>query len=106
MGPCPGRIAGLSVDVLGLSTVPRELTGLTHGCPGLALQHCILSHGDDILELGLSIQKIQQLGMREAAIGFASKDARSEEDSQALLKVLQQNVGLLVLDAERVGSHD
>src|SRR5271166_2809072 len=48
--------------------VPRELADLAH-CPfGLALQHRIFGHRHHVLDAGLGIQKVEQFGMRKAAI--------------------------------------
>jgi len=66
--PRSGRVVDLPVDVLGLPSVPRKLAGLAHGRLGLALQHRIFGHRDDILNPRLGIQKRQHIRMCEAAI--------------------------------------
>src|SRR5664279_4829840 len=76
--PGLGRIVGFAVDVLGLAALPREPAGLPHAGFGLALQYRVFGHGNDVLEVGLGIQKVEQLGMREAAVE-ANPDTRTRK---------------------------
>ena len=82
MRRCRGQvwrgIVGFAVDVLGLAAVPREPAGLPHGGFGLALQHRVFGHGNDVLKVGLGIQKVEQFGMREAAVE-ANPDTRTRK---------------------------
>src|SRR5208337_373645 len=76
--PGLGRIVGFAVDVLGLAALPREPADLPHGWFGLALQHRVFGHGNDVLKVGLGIQKVEQFGMREAAVE-AHPDTRTRK---------------------------
>ena len=76
--PGLGRIVGFAVDVLRLPALPREPAGVPDGWFGPALQHRVFGHGDDVLEVGLGIQKVEQIGMREAAVE-AHPDTRTRK---------------------------
>lgn len=66
--PTAGGIAGFTVDVFGLATLPGELARLPHRRLGLALQHRIFGHRDHVFEVGFGVQKVEYLRMSEAAI--------------------------------------
>src|ERR1700691_2051598 len=66
--PLPGLVADFPVNMFGLSAAPRELARSPHSAFGDALQQCILGHGDDIFEFGLSVEKLEHSRIRETAI--------------------------------------
>jgi len=67
-GPRPGGIPALTVHMFGLTAGAGQAARRAHGGCGEALQDGVAGHGDDVVQAGLVLQEVQDLGSSIAAV--------------------------------------
>src|SRR3989454_11143932 len=66
--PGSGGVVRLGVDMFGLSTRLAQGASLDHRRVGDPRQYHVFRHGDDVVQAGLGIEEVKDLGCRKAAI--------------------------------------
>jgi hypothetical protein len=82
VGPRPGGIARLGIDMLGLPARLALRPSLDHGGLGESRQHRVFRHGDDVVEAGFSVEPVEDLRRRKPAIQPYEKACPRKRDPQ------------------------
>jgi len=93
VGPRPGRITRLGVDVFGLPARLALAPGLDHGRLGAPRQHGVFRHRDDVIDAGLSVEPVEHLRCRKPAIQPHEEAGPGKRDPQHVEQANQRAPG-------------